>query len=76
MKPFYFSLDGKNEDDRRSFVAVVFESVHEKGDYMVVLIEEKTKTDYSRITANSPNEAAEKSFDRFVKMEKYKRSTE
>jgi hypothetical protein len=63
VKPFYF----KNGD--LEYVAIVYKSVHEDDDYLVVLRQEKYKNHYIRVCKNSPEEAASFAFEKQIELD-------
>jgi len=60
MKPFYFS----------DWTVIVFKSVHEEDDYLVLMSNGERSRKFSRVHAKSPQEAADKAWERYQSVKK------
>lgn len=58
MKPFY----------RKNLTAIVFKSVHEESEYLVIVKEDDRKQTFFRVDAKGAENAAEVAFDRMEKL--------
>jgi hypothetical protein len=67
MKPFYF------QDGEISYTVLVYKSLHEDDDYLVVIREEKYRNHYMRICCQSAEYAATEAYRRHKEVEKYKK---
>ncbi len=61
MKPFYYKPD---------LVVLVYKSVHEEDDFLVLIREEKYRNHYSRVSEKDPQSAADFAVSNFTKLQK------
>ena len=64
MKPFYYKND---------ILAIVYKSVHEEDDYIVLIREEKYMNHFHRVCEKDPKSAADFAVSNFLKLQSAKR---